>query len=202
MTLSPSPSPALSPVLPPELAALLGAPPLVRGEDGQAYEALFARVAVALKPRDIIEWLWARDVVDAAWEGARLRRLKASVRTLGQRRGLEGLLREAGLDPFPGPEGEVSGKAAAEAYDAGEPAYLEAVDKALAERGFLREAIEAQTLWLDHDRLEGIDRMAAAADQRRDGVLREVERRRSAFAARLRLVSAETFDLAEESSLG
>jgi len=202
MTLSSSPSLPLSPVLPPELASLLGPPPLVRGEDGQAYEALFARIAVALKPRDIIEWLWARDVVDAAWEGARLRRLRASVRTLGQRRGLKSLLGEAGLDPFPGPEGEVPAQEAAAAYDAGEPAYLEAVDKALAERGFLREAIEAQTLWGDLDRLQAIERMAAAADQRRDGVLREVERRRSAFAARLRQVSDETFDLAEESSLG
>src|SRR3954447_16210954 len=120
MSLSPLPSKTLSPVLPPELTDLLGPPPLVRGEDGVVYEALFARIAAALKPRDIIEWLWARDVVDAAWEGARLRRLPASLRTLGQRRGLKGMLREAGLDPFPGPEGEVTAEEAAAAYDAGE----------------------------------------------------------------------------------
>jgi len=202
MSLSPAPSQSLSPVLPPELASLLGPAPLVRGEDGGAYEALFARIAVALKPRDIIEWLWARDVVDAAWEGARLRRLRASLRTLGQRRGIRSLLGEAGLDPFPGPEGEVPAEEAADAYDAGEPAYLEAVDRALAERGYLREAIEAQMLRGELTRLEAIDRMAAAADQRRDGVLREVERRRSAFAARLRLVDADTVDHVGETSLG
>jgi hypothetical protein len=202
MSLSLPPLQHLSPVLPPELASLLGPPPLVRGEDGAAYEALFARIAVALKPRDIIEWLWARDVVDAAWEGARLRRLRASLRTLGQRRGLKGLLREAGLDPFPGPEGEVPAEEAADAYDAGEPEYLAAVDAALAERGYLREAIEAQMLRGDLSRLEVIDRMAAAADQRRDGVLREVERRRTTFAARLRLATAETFDVPEEMTLG
>ena len=157
---------------------------------------------MALKPRDIIEWLWARDVEDAAWEGARLRRLRASLRTLGQRRGLKSLLREAGLDPFPGPEGEVTAEEAADAYDAGEQAYLIAVDAALAERGFLREAIEAQMLRGELSRLEVIDRMAAAADQRRDGVLREVERRRAAFAARLRLATAETIDLTEEMALG
>jgi len=44
--------------------------------------------------------------------------------------------------------------------------------------------------------------MAAAADQRRDGMLREVERRRTAFAARLRSATAETIDLTEETSLG
>ena len=202
MSLSSLPIQTLSPVLPPELLELLGPPPLARGEDGGAYEALFARIAVALKPRDIIEWLWARDVVDAAWEGARLRRLRASLRTLGQRRGLKGLLREAGLNPFPGPEGEVTAEDAAEAYDAGEPDYLVAVDAALAERGYLREAIEAQMLRGELSRLEMIDRMAAAADQRRDSVLREVERRRTAFAARLRSATAETFDLAEETSLG
>ena len=153
-------------------------------------------------PRDIIEWLCACDVVDAAWEDARLRRLRASLRTLGQRRGLKGLLREAGLDPFPGPEGEVPAEEAAEAYDAGEPDYLAAVGAALAGRGFLREAIEAQMLRGELSRLEVIDRMAAAADQRRDGVLREVERRRAAFAARLRSAAADTIDLTEEASLG
>src|SRR5438132_13820466 len=117
MTLSPPPPQPLSPVLPPEFTSLLGPPPLARGEDGGAYEALFARIAVALKPRDIIEWLWARDVVDAAWEGARLRRLRASLRTVGQRRGLRSLLCDAGLDPFPGPEGEVTAQEACDAYD-------------------------------------------------------------------------------------
>ena len=91
---------------------------------------------------------------------------------------------------------------AAAAYDAGEPDYLAAVDAALAERGFLREAIEAQMLRGELSRLEVIDRMAAAADQRRDGVLREVERRRTAFAARLRSATADTIDLTEEITLG
>jgi len=202
MSLSPLLPKTLSPVLPPELTDLLGPPPLVRGEDGAVYEALFARIAVALKPRDIIEWLWARDVVDAAWEGARLRRLRASLRTVGQRRGLKSLLDDAGLDPFAGPEGEVTAAEAADAYDDDAPGYREAVDRALAERGYLREAVEAQHLRSDLDGLEAIDRMAAAADERRDGVLREVERRRAGFGARLRLAAADGFEQALESELG
>jgi len=202
MSLSPLPAPAPSPVLPPGLAELLGPPPLLHGEDGAAYEALFARIGAALKPRDIVEWLLARDVVDAAWESARLRRLRASLRTIGQRHGLKSLLIEAGLDPFAGPAGEVSVEEAANAYHEGAPFYREAVERALAERGYLREAIEAQRLHFDLDSLEAIDRMAAAADQRRDRVLRAVERRRAGFGAKLRLATSEGFERSGESDLG
>jgi len=202
MSLSPLPAQAPSPVLPPGLAELLGPPPLLHGEDGAAYEALFERIGATLKPRDIVEWLLARDVVDAAWESARLRRLRASLRTIGQRRGLTSLLIEAGLDPFAGPVGEVSAQDAADAYHDDAPFYREAVERALAERGYLREAVEAQRLRFDLASLEAIDRMAAAADQRRDGVLRTVERRRAGLSAKLRLATSDGFERTGESDLG
>ena len=202
MSLSPLPAAAPSPALPPGLAELFGPPPLLPGEDGAAYEALFERIGATLKPRDIVEWLLARDVVDAAWESARLRRLRASLRTIGQRRGLKSLLVEAGLDPFAGPAGEVSVEEAADAYHDGAPFFREAVERALAERGYLREAIEAQRLRFDRANLEAIDRMAAAAGQRRDRVLRTVERRRAGLRAKLRLALSDAFERAGESDRG
>jgi hypothetical protein len=46
------------------------------GEDAAGYEQLLARVCATLQPRDVIEQIWARDVVDLVWEILRLRRMK------------------------------------------------------------------------------------------------------------------------------
>ena len=61
--------------------ALLGRLPLIRGEDGCAYNELCARIAAAVKPKDFIEEIWVRDVADLSWEVFRLRRIKAKVWT-------------------------------------------------------------------------------------------------------------------------
>src|SRR5260370_14254771 len=61
--------------------ALLGPLPLIRGEDGCAYNQLCARIAAAVKPKDFIEEIWVRDVADLSWEVFRLRRIKAKVWT-------------------------------------------------------------------------------------------------------------------------
>ena len=65
----------------PELKALkvFGPPPLIRGEDPAAYQGLLARVTDAIKPRDIFEEIWSREIVDRAWEAWRFGRLKANL---------------------------------------------------------------------------------------------------------------------------
>jgi hypothetical protein len=52
--------------------ALLGRPPLVRGEDEGTYAELLARVQAAVEPKDVIEEFWVRDIVDLSWEAVRL----------------------------------------------------------------------------------------------------------------------------------
>ena len=55
---------------------IFGPPPLLEGEDSKAYDTLLARVSGAVKPKDIIEEIWVRDIVNLTWEILRLRRLK------------------------------------------------------------------------------------------------------------------------------
>ena len=43
---------------------LLGPPPLIEGEDAAAYGELLNRISAAVKPEDILEEIWVRDVVD------------------------------------------------------------------------------------------------------------------------------------------
>lgn len=55
---------------------LFGAPALLKGEKTAAYDELHSRVSSAINPSDVIEEIWARDIVDHSWEVFRWRRLK------------------------------------------------------------------------------------------------------------------------------
>jgi hypothetical protein len=68
----------ISPHVPAHIVELLGTPPLLKGEDPKQYQALFAELARTVKPADIIEWLWVRDILDLTWDIIRYRRIKAS----------------------------------------------------------------------------------------------------------------------------
>jgi hypothetical protein len=58
------------------LRALFGPPPLLEGEDPEAYNRLLDRVTAAVKPRDIFEEIWVADIVHLTWEILRWRRLQ------------------------------------------------------------------------------------------------------------------------------
>jgi hypothetical protein len=45
---------------------LLAPPPLIEGENALAYGELINRISSAVKPKDILEEIWVRDVVDLA----------------------------------------------------------------------------------------------------------------------------------------
>ena len=77
---APAAAPALAgvPQLP-ERMAFFGPPPLLEGEDTDAYGDLLARVSAAIRPADILEEIWLRDFLDLAWEALRYRRLKAAL---------------------------------------------------------------------------------------------------------------------------
>ena len=64
--------------VPAEIRALLGESPLLATEDPNRYYALLAKLALEVKPRDFVEWLWVKDIADLTWEIIRLRRIKAA----------------------------------------------------------------------------------------------------------------------------
>src|SRR6202162_5586099 len=77
--LSPTPREHALPPVP------FGPAPLIEGEDAGAYDELLVRISTAVRPADIFEEIWVRDIVDLVWEAFRLRRLKACVMTAGAR---------------------------------------------------------------------------------------------------------------------
>jgi hypothetical protein len=63
--------------VPEEIKQLWGSPPILPSEDRENYYRLAAHLAGTVKPRDIIEWLWVKDILDLTWDIQRLRRIKA-----------------------------------------------------------------------------------------------------------------------------
>ena len=74
----------------------------------------------------------------------------------------------------------------AQAWATREPGAIRQVDELLASAGFTMDAVMAQTLSLNLDDIERIDRMIATAEGRRNAILREVDRHRTTWGQNVR----------------
>jgi hypothetical protein len=167
--------------------AWLGPPPLLEGEDAAAYDQLFAGISGAVKPGDIFEEIWVRDIVDLVWEAVRLRRLKANLMTARVYRGVENILVPFVQDPR-------ERLKLARAWGAREKRAIKQVDKLLASAGVTIEAVMAETLSINLNYIERIDQMIATAEARRNAILREVERHRATWGQDLRRAAQQAED--------
>jgi hypothetical protein len=160
-----------------------GPAPLVEGEDAGAYDEFLVRISCAVRPADIFEEIWVRDIVDLVWEALRLRRFKASVVTDGARAAMEQLLASR--------LGWPQARGLARSWAAREPGALASLNEQLAVEGSGLEAIAALGLCRRLDNVERIDRMIMTAEARRNATLREIDRHRETLGRRLRHAVAE-----------
>jgi hypothetical protein len=165
-------------------AALAAAPPLIAGEQQAAYDELVARVNASLKPADVLEHVFIRDVVDLAWEVLRLRRLKASLMATAAQAGVARLLEPLLDEP----------ERAARDFAARRPGSAEQVEAALAQAGFGADYVAAASLRACLFDFERLERMTAAAEARRNAALYQLEMHRASLAMRLRRRLAELDD--------
>jgi hypothetical protein len=173
--------------------ALFGPPALVAGEDAAVYDELLARVRKDVKPADILEEFWVRDVVDLVWEVLRLRRLKAKVLA----RATPGALAQV-LAPHLCPPPKVGGysysvgaspaEVLAARWAAQDPAAIRNVDGLFATTGLTMDHVMAECLAMQLGAIEQIDRMAMSAEVRRSAALRELERHRAVLGEAMRRV--------------
>jgi hypothetical protein len=167
-----------------------GPAPLVEGEDAGAYDELLVRISSAVRPHDIFEEIWVRDIVDLVWEAFRLRRLKACVMTAGARAALA-----SSLSPLVGRE---QADGLARSWAARKPGASAAVEEHLAAAGIGLDGVAAQGLCVKLDVIERIDRMIMAAEARRNAALREIDRHRATLGRALRraVLDAEAHEIA------
>jgi hypothetical protein len=167
-----------------------GPAPLVEGENAGAYDELLVRISSAVRPHDIFEEIWVRDIVDLVWEAFRLRRLKACVMTAGARAALA-----INLSPLVGRE---QADGLTRSWAARRPGANAEVEEHLATIGIGLDGVAAQGLCLKLDVLERIDRMIMAAEARRNAALREIDRHRATLGRQLRqaVLDAEAHEIA------
>ena len=154
-----------------------GPAPLLEGEDSAGYDELLAHVSGAIKPADIIEEIWIRDIVALTWEALRLRRARAALLVAN---------RHAGVKHVLWPLCSLEAHDLSEQWARREDQAVAAVDRHLATAGLTMDAVVAETMAVKIELIEKMERMIASAEIRRNATLREIERRRSEFAARLR----------------
>jgi len=154
-----------------------GPPPLIEGEDAAAYDELLAGISAAVKPADILEDIWVRDIVDRVWEILRLRRLKANLITATAYNGLQTVLQ---------PLVDYGVFQLAQNWARKQPDAIERVNRLLASANLTMDAVMVQALCNNIDPIERIERMIALAESRRDAILREIDRHRATLGHTLR----------------
>jgi hypothetical protein len=151
---------------------------LIEGEDAGAYDELLTRISGTVRPADIFEHIWVRDIVELVWEGFRLRRLKVNLITATAHMGLKEV-----LTPL---VGRSEADDLAKAWAANKLSAVRRVDNILASAGLTMDAVMAQTLSHKLDDLERIERMIATAEVRRNVILREIDWHREMLSQALR----------------
>ena len=182
-------------VHPADLGSLFAKRPLVLGETEADYDTLLAKVTATVKPADIVEAMWVKDVVDLMWEAQRLRRLRASHLMKAGREALENLLTKSKSAGHANSVGQFTVPELITACVAGDATAVAQVDLILRERGLDIHALMASALAARLDDIERIERLISGADARRNRALGEIERRRDVFARRLRLTVQDVTDV-------
>jgi len=144
---------------------------VVHGEDAKEFDAFFAHVNAEIRPRDLIERIWSRII--AIWSGrssVKAREIQFLISKLPPGRGAYYLHTRP---PGNRPEGTVDPKGIAENNDA-----VIDVNEAPECGGRDDSTVIAEVLFARLDKIECIDRLMAAAEMRRDRMVRDLEKRR------------------------
>lgn len=170
-----------------DFETLFGKPPVLTGEDAEAFTALKHHLFESVKPADFIEAMAINDLLNLVWETTRLRRLRARLLETSDHVGLQHIVGSL-IDSHYNAgtltrDWALSGREAS--GDLAEIMEAANID---------REAIQAQTLAVKLNAYEAIDRMIERADARRIVVMRELDRHREALARRIKDAVAEIED--------
>lgn len=172
--------------IPKEMAALLGEPVLVRGENSEDFYSLLLSIANATGAINIIGWSWCNDVAYHIWEGRRFLRIRSGILVEAQVEVVEELLKST----YDGEEIVAANlykiiDAKNEAHKwASNPEFGEKIDKQLHLRGYDRNSVLAKAYLRCNAPLAQIDRSISDLENRRTATLREIARHDAAMARR------------------
>ena len=138
--------------------------PLLPGEQETEYANLIARIIAVAQPRDAIEDLLTRDVIDLSWEILRLRRIKAGILKASMSDGVREVLDGLGCGRTLGDYTKRLGQS----WAAGDKESRKEVMAALRAAGLTIDEVTAKTFESKLDSFERLDRCWRAP--RHDGI--------------------------------
>ena len=172
---------------------------MLRWEEQGDFDALLARISATLRPADMMEEMWTREVADLVSQIFRLRRMKDTLLDEASYRGLAEVLRPR-MSSVPRLEGVEPDKdwtsrclsTLVQRWAANPHAVAGTVQAALAKAGLRLDAVEAKTFELLIDQMERFDRMTMMIERRRNAIVREIARYRTEFSQQAqRAIDAE-----------
>jgi hypothetical protein len=146
--------------IPLEIDEIFGEPDFLNDEDADNHRCLTGHLALAIKPRDIVEWIWIRHVADLTFEIQNYRRYKTPIIGVAHVRHAKEVQNSYA---FSGLSEEDRKKKLSDLQDF-----------------IVDQAIVSSLPDLDH-----VDRLIASAERRLNATLREIEFRRRVIAARV-----------------
>jgi hypothetical protein len=191
--------------VPAEIRDAFGKPPLLATEDPDQYDALLSELAREVRPTDVIEWLWVKDIADLTWDIIRYRCLKASFVDGRFKSALEDHLYSALQRDQRDAHPNVSSLFLSVAATRDQAEKLaddwvanaktkEKRDAWLKKHNLNAESIVATSFDAGVDELEAIERMLSSVEYRRNNALHEIERRRHALGRALRQTSNQIIE--------
>lgn len=188
------------PPIPQHLEFLFADRPLLPGEDPEQYEALQRTFFKQVMPKDVIEAIWVKDIIELIWQAKRLRRWRDQILNHARLEAVTALIMPFLVKDNPNQfaimsDLEGDAKALALGWLDGSENQTSSLEQKLQARGLTVTDVMARAFQLQLPDIERIDRMVAGADQRRDTLLREIERKRAGLGQLLRVAAADVIDV-------
>jgi hypothetical protein len=160
--------------IPKQLESLLGQPPLLEGEDREAYFALRAALIEELQPKTVMDWIEVHDLLTQLWEEQRFRRASAALIRGGTRAALEYYLQEIARSGGYTDDFSVSGKA--HQYFSTNPKEKKEVISLLAQYGITPSELLAKAAQLESSGVLTFERLVSSRVNGRRMLRKEAER--------------------------
>ncbi len=179
--------------VPQEFYDLLGSPTFAPSDNSANYSLIVKRMLESIRPKDFIERLFVRDLIDLTWEECRLRQIREALLAESRGAAVERLLMRKNLREVPEGAERIARAQAKDQFKnwANDRAKRKEIEGDLNKHSQGEDqAILAASYSEIYKELESVKKSLAFAQQRRMALLREIEHRRE-FAQRARKASDE-----------
>ena len=165
--------------IPEDIRMIFEKTPLLKTENPAHYRQLVDLLIKAIEPVNVLDWLLLKDIADQSWEILRLQRFRGVLVDLACRRAVESVLRT--LLPHVTNSSKVADEVTRLSHGwFTDPKTKEEAIAVLKMFGLTPDVVDAEAFLASNQKLQAIDDMLGTAAGRRDGSLREIERRREA----------------------